>query len=361
MKTNTVRLTVLILALIVVGALIYFSKGNQPAQNESPNSPEEDSLISPSDVKGGEPEVVVNTTAVATNSTVVLNGTVNPNGADTTFWYDYGESTNLGSSSTGYSIGSGFTPIYAPSYIANLKANTTYRYQLVAKNKYGSAKSGIYSFRTTDQNPLPPGSEPTVKTNDATEVERTAARLRGTLNPRGWETTYWFEYGESPELGLVTEFKSAGNADEEGPVAIFLAKLKPVTKYYFRLNAQNQYGTVKGEVNSFTTTGPATALEPSIYESNPSKVTSTSATLKGAINPNAASTTYWFEYGKADSLANISAKTTPVKNLADATVKIYVTADVVGLSKDTDYMYRIVAKNQVGTTYGDLVYFRTLK
>ncbi len=359
MKKNN-YIIIAILAVVVVGGLIYINHKSKP--EDSTVTVQNEPIAPVSDESGAEkPEVTVNTNALATNSTVALNGSVNPNGATTTFWYEYGESVNLGSSSTSYSIGSGFVSINAPTYIEGLKANTTYRYQLVAKNKYGTVKSEIYSFNTTNEVPLPPGIQPTVSTGTATEIGRTTANVRGSLNPKGWETTYWFEFGETQELGFATDLRSAGNLNEDQSVGIAMKELKPVTEYFFRLNAQNKYGTVKGDISSFTTTGPATALAPSVRESKPANVTSTSVTLRSTINPNAAKTTYWFEYGYGESLGSITAKSTPVQTLADGTVNMAVTAKVTELKKDTNYLYRVVAKNEVGTTYGDIVYFRTGK
>ncbi len=360
MNKNT-YIIVAVLAVLLVGGFMYMkNKSQNDAASQTQNEPVAPTTT-PDDAGAGKPEVTVNTNALATNSTVVLNGSVNPNGATTTFWYDYGEGANLVSSSTGYSIGSGFVAISAPSYIEGLKANTTYRYQLVAKNKFGTVKSDVFSFKTTTEAPLPPGSEPIVTTGSATEIGRTTANLRGSLNARGWESMYWFEFGETKELGFATDLKSAGNANEETKVSVAMKELKPVTLYYFRLNAQNQYGTVRGEIESFTTTGPATPLVPSVYENKPINVTSTGATLKGLINPNASKTTYWFEYGYGETLGDIVAKSTPVQTLPDGTEKVSVSVKITGLKKDTNYLYRIVAKNEVGTTYSDIVYFRTAK
>ena len=145
------------------------------------------------------------------------------------------------------------------------------------------------------------------------------------------------------------------------PVKVFLRNLTPLTKYYFRLNAQNQFGTVNGEIMDFTTTGPLTALQPSVYTNIASKVTASSATLRGSVNPNAAQTTYWFEYGTASSLTAIAAKSTPQELAGSGTTKNSVSADITGLASDTMYLYRLVAKNEIGITYGDIVYFRTEK
>lgn len=338
----------IVVVAVVVGALIYLSGGTPPG-------------VSPEGQVGGKPIVEVNISAISTNSTAAVNGTVNPNQSNTTFWYRYGEANNLNRETPKYTIGSGSTAIDAPSYVSGLQPSTTYQYQLVAQNSNGISESAVYSFKTTTEAPLPPGTEPVVETRDVTDVSRTIATIAGTVNSRGWAASYWFEYGETPNFGLVTDIESLAAQSASMPVKVFLRNLTPLTKYYFRLNAQNQFGTVNGEIMDFTTTGPLTALQPSVYTNIASKVTASSATLRGSVNPNAAQTTYWFEYGTASSLTAIAAKSTPQELAGSGTTKNSVSADITGLASDTMYLYRLVAKNEIGITYGDIVYFRTEK
>ena len=57
---------------------------------------------------------------VVSNSTSLVTGKVTPNGAPTSYWYEYGKTSSLGNKTENQTIGSGFVVIQAPSYIINL-------------------------------------------------------------------------------------------------------------------------------------------------------------------------------------------------------------------------------------------------
>lgn len=307
----------------------------------------------------GAPTVITNATAVPSSSTVVVTGNVVPNGALTTYWYEYGTTTALGARTSSQSIGSGYTSIYAPAYITGLSANTTYHYRLSAENRFGTVNGATYIF-TTNSTPPPQGSAPATRTLAATNVSRTTANLNGSVDANRAETTYWFEYGESADLGFTTSFQSAGSGDTAQNVSVSVANLKPLTRYFFRLNAQNQFGTVNGSILNFTTTGPAAPGEPSVDTRAASGITSSSANLNANINPNGAETTYWFEYSEDSLLGSFLATSTSSATLS-GTTNTAVSMNVSGLDNNTRYFYRAVGQNQYGTVRGDVVQFKTLQ
>ncbi len=202
------------------------------------------------------PTVETNTSAVVSNSTAVVTGRVTPNGAPTTYWYEYGATTALGERSNAQSIGSGFSAIPAPGYITGLSANTTYYARLSAENAVGRVNGTTYSF-TTNTNPPPVGAAPVPTTQAASNVERTTAQLNGRVDANGVQTSYWFEWGDSRDFGRVTPLRSAGNGTAAVSVSASLSDLSPRTTYFFRINAQNQFGTVNGSTLSFRTKNPS--------------------------------------------------------------------------------------------------------
>lgn len=202
------------------------------------------------------PTVETNTSAVVSNSTAVVTGRVTPNGAPTAYWYEYGLSTALGQRTNAQSIGSGFGAIPSPGYITGLSANTTYYIRLSAENSVGTVNGTTYSFKT-NTNPPPQGSAPAVGTQAASDVERTTAQLNGRVDANGAQTTYWFEWGDNVNFGRTTPLLSAGDGTVAVAVSASLTGLEPRTRYYFRINAQNQFGTVNGARLNFTTKGPA--------------------------------------------------------------------------------------------------------
>lgn len=323
--------------------------GASPAQPTSPSAPTPVPSI---------PTVQTGTGVISSNSTAVLSGKVTPNGASTSYWYEYGLTTTLGNRTVSQAVGSSYSSITAPGYITGLRSNTQYYFRLSAQNKYGVAHGAVYSF-TTNTTPPEPGVAPAVQTTNASNVLRTAASINGRVNPQGYSANYWFEFGETSDLGSLTGFTPAGNGRIFASVSAQLSNLKPLTKYYFRLNAQNQFGTVSGSVFTFTTSGPAAPSQPAVSTNSATNIATSSATLNGRLDPNGSDTTYWFEYSKDSLLGNIIGTATPDQSMDGDDTPIGVKADISGLSRNTKYYYRIVARNQHGTTEGSVMSFRT--
>lgn len=207
------------------------------------------------------PIVLTNQAAIPTDTTVVLTGNVTPNGAFTSYWYEYGTSPNLGNKTTSQMIGSGFAAIPAPAYISGLTKDTTYHFRLNAQNQFGTVAGAQYSFRTTQGVPPPVGSTPKATTLPESTITRTTVTLNGEVIPNKSTTQYWFEYGVTADLGNTTAFVSVGDGGAVVPVSVRLSDLNPSTTYYFRLNAQNRFGTVNGAIVNFKTSGPATTTK----------------------------------------------------------------------------------------------------
>jgi len=93
-------------------------------------------------------------TAAATTvtaNTATLEGTVNPNGADTHTWFLWGTSSSLsGATQTAMQdLGATAGSNAVSAAIQGLSASTTYYYQAVAQNSLGTTSGAIFSFTTT--------------------------------------------------------------------------------------------------------------------------------------------------------------------------------------------------------------------
>src|SRR3989344_2521655 len=312
----------------------------------------------PDSPNAAAPSVVTDRNVSPSNSTAVVTGKVTPNGAPTTYWYEYGVSTTLDERTSTQSVGSGWSAIPSPAYITGLRANTLYYFRLSAQNAYGTVNGAMYSFSTNDD-PPPPGLPPTASTNAATDVTRVSATLNARVNPRGSQTTYWFEYGDSAELGQIAAFQSAGSGEASLTVSASVSGLDPLTKYYFRINAQNQFGTVNGATQSFTTRGPASPGAPTADTRSASGVSAATATLNGRVNPNGDETTYWFAYSTDSLLGAVLRSTTARQSAGSGTNPVSVEANVSDLNPKTTYFFRLVAENSMGVVRGDRVTFTT--
>ena len=92
----------------------------------------------------------------------------------------------------------------------------------------------------------------------------------------------------------------------------------------------------------------AAATKPGVSTLGAAKVTITTATLTGKINPHGAPTTFYFQYGTTTAYGS----RTPSAAVGAGNAAVGATADIAGLGPNTKYHYRLVAHNSAGTTIG---------
>jgi len=206
--------------------------------------------------------------------------------------------------------------------------------------------SNGYIFAGTKGGMFRSVQSPMVTTNSATNVNSTSATLNGTVNPNGLSTTVKFEFGLTNSYGReVTATPSPLSGTNSFSVSAELNDLSPGTEYHYRVVATNSNGTTNGADQTFTTLGAV----PTVITNSTTKIDSTFAMLNGMVNPNGLSTTVNFEYGKTLSYdSTITATQSPV----NGTDSVSVSAEITGLSPGTEYHYRAVATNSLGTTTG---------
>jgi hypothetical protein len=95
---------------------------------------------------------------------------------------------------------------------------------------------------------------PAANTGGASPVGFGTATLHGTVNPRGTDSSYYFQYGPTRAYGLQTGILDAGAGSKAVRVAIAVSGLAPLTRYHYRLVAVNSHGFSFGGDHVFTTT-----------------------------------------------------------------------------------------------------------
>jgi hypothetical protein len=190
-----------------------------------------------------------------TTSSAVVNGTVNPNGAATTYHVDYGTTSSYGLSTPESSAISGSTPVAVKVTLSKLTQNTTYHYQLVATNAAGTARGGDHSLHTA-QKP----ATPVASTRPATQKGPLSAVVNGLITPRGLPTTVHFLYGPTTAYGAQTPDVGVGEGFSGVAVSATLTGLQPNTRYHFRAVATNSLGTKRGGDRYFTTAKAPTGV-----------------------------------------------------------------------------------------------------
>ena len=181
-----------------------------------------------------------------------------------------------------------------------------------------------------------------VTTGPAENVTTSSAKVTGTVNPGGAQTSYHFEYGTTTSYGLSTPDNDAGAGSADLGVSATLSSLTPQTTYHYRLVA----GGVNGNDRTFTT-GP-NPKPPTVTSVSQTGTGPTSSTLRADVTPNELVTTVHFEYGTSTSYGT----STPEQGIGAGTSRIRVTAPVGGLKPNTRYHFRAVATNAAGVTRG---------
>ena len=347
-----------VIVLLVLGGIWYVQSTPSPTATSTPTGTDNTTATPPAQAQPGAPSATTVQSVEPSDTTAIVVGAVVPNGASTDYWYEYGTTANLGSKSSTQNIGSGYVGLATPAFLTGLAKDTAYYFRLVAQNSFGKTAGITYSFRTTSGTPAPQGSAPTVRTLAATSVTRTEATVNGQATPNQSPTKEWFEYGTTRDFGAVTPVQSIGSGATAVAGSAMLADLAPVTTYYYRLNAQNQFGTRNGATMSFKTLGPALSATPVVTTQLPDAVATTSVILRGTVNPTQLETQYWFEYGISAGFG-ASTQTTPKKTLAAAALTLSAEATVTGLRSNTTYFYRMVAQNSAGMSSGTSQSFKT--
>jgi uncharacterized repeat protein (TIGR01451 family) len=95
-----------------------------------------------------KPSVTTGPVTKVTQHSATLNGTVNPNGLSTTYYFEWGKTTAYGNTSpaTPASAGSGWGNVAVSTNLTGLTQNTTYHYRLAATNSMGTTYGVDMSF-----------------------------------------------------------------------------------------------------------------------------------------------------------------------------------------------------------------------
>ena len=176
-----------------------------------------------------------------------LTATVDPQGASTSYHFEYGTSDSYGLSTSDRDAGSGTGAVSVSVPVTGLTSDTTYHARIVATNAAGVTRGSDKTFKT-----LAPAKAPTVSTGSARSVKADGATLTGALDPAGQPTTFHFEYGTSTRYGVSTPDATADGTGSR-TVSSAIGGLVAYTTYHYRLVATNPSGTVRGKDRTLRT------------------------------------------------------------------------------------------------------------
>jgi DNA-binding beta-propeller fold protein YncE len=174
-------------------------------------------------------------------TTATLAATLNPEGHETTYRFEYGLDSSYGSSTPTQTLPStGFEEEDVGAALDHLIPDTTYHFRLLATNHCNSAEpaeectvAGEDATFTT-----PTG----VKVDDqwATEVAASSASLHAELDPQGVAATWWLEYGTDEGYGQSTPEMSLGSGFGDVTVGAAIDHLLPGRTYHYRFAARDE-------------------------------------------------------------------------------------------------------------------------
>ena len=275
-----------------------------------------------------------------TRQTATLNGSFVGNGENTTYYFQWGvdDVEENESAPDDADCPDRETPVSQP--VTGLTAGTVYRFRVIAE---AGPKKSIAQELTFETSAAIKG----ITTLPATNVEPSQATLNGSLDPDGYVTHFYFEYGKTKSYGQKVPVPPG---DEVGttapgstPVETLATNLEPGTTYHFRLVADNESGVTKGGDQIFTT--------PQAPSVNGFSSRQRHRGLGGTHGPDRP------ERLRRDGLLRIrdDAQTTDRKSTSrrasssSPTGPQDVVVTIEGLSSNT-YHFRLVAENQWGET-----------
>jgi hypothetical protein len=293
------------------------------------------------------PSVDSESASSVTTNTATLSAQINPEGADTTYYFEYVDDADYNAAAPdpysagtqipvppGTDIGSAGTDQSASVDLTGLQVGVTYHFRVVAINAVGTTYGTDATFRMTE-------------TGAATDVTEFGATLNGDLNPSGVDTKYFFEFGLDTTYGVnvPVTFVDAGSGTTSIAASETVSGLFANTTYHFRLVSLSDapYTYTYGADQTFTTLPNA----PTVVAGLAAGVAPSAVTLSGTVNPLGSATTYYFEYGTCTTYGS---STNPA-TAGSGSVPVSVIQTIGTVAAGTTYDWRLVATNAGGTSY----------
>jgi len=110
-------------------------------------------LTATSAFASGKPFVETTAATQIGDTWATLNGVVNPNGAATEYYFEYGTTTSYGQTTAVVSAGSGTTNLEESKVVFELKPKVKYHFRIVAKNSNGTTDGADEGFTGGRGNP----------------------------------------------------------------------------------------------------------------------------------------------------------------------------------------------------------------
>jgi hypothetical protein len=160
-----------------------------------------------------KPSVTTGGIGIHSSTSAMLKGSVNPNGAPTTYLFQYGKNQLYDSRTGELSAGKGTKAVKVKIPIGSLTPNTTYHYRLVAQNRKGLTLGKDRTFKTNKE-PLALTLVATPNPIRAGHLVTLSGALSGTghanrqikLESNTWPYPGWVQQGNPQVTGATGTF-----------------------------------------------------------------------------------------------------------------------------------------------------------
>lgn len=271
-----------------------------------------------------------------------INGIVNAEGFSTTVMFEWGTSTDYGNTVTpNQSPVTGSEDVAVHFNLSGLQPATTYHYRIVATSAVDISYSDDMVFTTQT-------SIPQITTLPITDITTVSAVSGGEISfdgglPVNQRGLVW---GKTSDPTITSNEGITYEGSGDGFFASQITDCSPGTVYYVRAYAVNDNGPGYGNQETFSTLGN----KPTAITQQAAEITPESAVLQAIVNPNHLSTTIIFEYGLTEDFGN---EVVASPGTLDGSTNTEVTAFIDDLEPLTTYYFRVVAENELGSSFGD--------
>lgn len=253
------------------------------------------------------------------------------------------------------------------AHIEGLTPATNYHFRMFAENSNGLNTKEGPAFTSAGQ--------PLVTKQAVDQIEQTAATLRAEVNPFELDTHATFEYIsdaafranlEANEPGFSGATRTPQPSTDLGSglgdvsMAREISGLQPGATYHYRVTAENSAAAVDGPDQQFTTVAPA------LFAAQPATgVGTAAATLQVYVNPLGLDTQVHFEYLSQQQFEEAagdpwaSASATATADAGEGEVFALQTVSISSLAPGTEYRFRAVGTNALGSATSPEVVFTT--
>ena len=293
------------------------------------------------------PSIIMNTPATTQDLSVTFSGTVNPNGVETSYYFQYGtDENNLNLSTDPISVGSGTEPVDVSAFLTGLTRYETYYVKLVAENANQIVESAVQSFDMSYLEVINFGWIIDADIENPQESRLYASFQLGVPDATGSEYKIRLESYE-------TEYTSADNLSGTfyGTVGLPNEDLIFGQTYELVLIAKSPTGKL-------TYSDTLSALyygQPSVVLTSATASLNGSVEVIGSVNPNGAATSYSIWYGT--DLQSLTE--TALVSVGNGTSPVSITRAIESLTPGQSYHIYLYAENDRFTVESDTLTFTT--